>query len=65
MDVCINLELQTVGQTSWNIIGQIEKGLIPQNSSGGTGVNSSNYSFTNWVSTSKFKIRTILVKQKR
>ena len=56
MDVCINLELQTVGQTSWNIIGQIEKGLIPQNSSGGTGVNSSNYSFTNWVSTPNLKL---------
>lgn len=45
----VNLEVQTVGETSWNIIGQIEKSLFPETASGGTGVNQSTISNTNWV----------------
>ena len=50
LKTCINLEIQTVGETSWNIIGQIEKNLNPTNASGSTDVSNtveSNTSFQN------------------
>ena len=58
IDTCINLELNTVGQSSstkdnWHIIGRIEKSLHPHTSTTGSGhgVNQNNYSFTSFQNT--------------
>jgi len=51
IDTCINLELNTVGQTSWTIIGQIQKGLHPHNANGNHSVNQNNASSTGFENT--------------
>ena len=49
MQTRVLVEVQTVGQSSWNIISQKTNSLYPLNSSGGTGVNSSTPSSTDYV----------------
>ena len=54
LDCCINIEIKTVGQNSWNIIAQIEKTLEPENIHGFHNVDNVKYSFTDWENTPSF-----------
>ena len=56
LDCCINIEIKTVGQNSWNIIGQIEKTLEPETANGSHYVDQNKYSFTNWENTESLTI---------
>lgn len=46
---CINLEVKTVGQTSFNIIGQIEQTMNPENANGTTAVKRDLPVFSNYI----------------
>ncbi len=52
----INIEVQTVGQSSWNIIATSEKEHLPKNVQGNTLVNATTPSFSNYVSQPDIKI---------
>ena len=45
----INVEVKTVGQTSWNIVGQLQHGFEPLTESGSQGVDENNPSFTEYI----------------
>ena len=53
----INLEVQTVGQTSWNIIAQLEKELNPLNATGGNNVSAQTTSQTGYIDLDELNIQ--------
>ena len=54
LDCCINIEVKTVGQSTFNIIGQIERTLEPENANANHIVDNNVYSFTDYVNTPSF-----------
>lgn len=56
VDAAINVEVQTVGQSSWNIIGQLEQEMNPQTASGSTEVDYNSPAFTDYINLQDFEI---------